>query len=174
MTRWPTRFAPGKPLPVQPWFENQFPGLAKLEGRGQSRPLTSSGANKANFTAGNVGSLFLNLDTYRRGLGLQAYDSDQAQVEFMRTYIGYSNYNAGILTISKRLSHGFTLERQLHLFEGAGRGLSNQNNAGFYSNSFNPSVQYGPSSYDRRTCSTPITSTKSPSEMARPSAPEKW
>ena len=107
-------------------------------------------ANKSSFTAGNVGSLFLNLDTYRRNLGLQAYDSDQAQVESMRTYIGYSNYNAGLLTLTKRLSHGFTVSGNYTYSKALDDGLSNQNNAGFYSNSFNPSVQYGPSSYDRR------------------------
>jgi hypothetical protein len=97
-----------------------------------------------------VGSLFLNLDTYRRGLGLQAYDSDQAQVEFLRTYIGYSNYNAGVITLTKRLSHGFTIIANYTFSKALDDGLSNQNNAGFFSNSFNPSVQYGPSGYDRR------------------------
>ncbi len=139
----------GQAAPVQPWFENQFPGLAASKGAASATAYIA-GANKANFTAGNVGSLFLNLDTYRRGLGLQAYDSDQAQVEFMRTYIGYANYNAGLLTISKRLSHGFTVSGNYTYSKALDDGLSNQNNAGFYSNSFNPSVQYGPSSYDRR------------------------
>ncbi len=108
----------GQAAPVEPWFENQFPGLAKLQGTASATAYITGG-NKSNFIQGSVGNLFLNLDTYRRRLGLQAYDSDQAQVEFMRTYIGYSNYNAGILTITKRLSHGFTIMRQLHLFQGA-------------------------------------------------------
>lgn len=139
----------GQTAPVQPWFENQFPGLAKAKGAASATAYIA-GANKSFFTAGNVGSLFLNLDTYRRGLGLQAYDSDQAQVEFMRTYIGYANYNAGIITMTKRMSHGFTISANYTLSKALDDGMSNQNNAGFFSNSYNTSVQYGPSSYDRR------------------------
>ncbi len=139
----------GQTAPIEPWFENQFPGLAALQ-KTASATAYITGGNKSNFIQGNVGSLFLNLDTYRRRLGLQAYDSDQAQVEFMRTYIGYSNYNAGILTITKRLSHGFTVMGNYTYAKALDDGLSNQNNAGFYSNSFNPSVDYGPSAYDRR------------------------
>jgi hypothetical protein len=138
----------GQAAPVEAWFENQFPGLAAKQGTASATAYIA-GANKSLFTAGNVGNLFLNLDGYRRTLGLQAYDSDQAQVEFMRTYIGYSNYNAGIITLTKRMSHGLTISGNYTYSNALDDGLSNQNNAGFYSNSFNPSVQYGPSSYDR-------------------------
>jgi hypothetical protein len=139
----------GQTAPVQPWFENQFPGLAAAQ-KATSATAYIVGQNKGNFVGGSVGSLFLNLDTYRGKLGLPLYDSDQAQVEFMRSYVGYANYNAGILTLSKRLSHGFTISGNYTYSKALDDGLSNQNNAGFYSNSFNPSVQYGPSSYDRR------------------------
>jgi hypothetical protein len=139
----------GQTAPVEPWFEDQFPGLAAAHGAASATAYIV-GANKSLFTAGNVGSLFLNLDSYRRQLGLQAYDSDQAQVEFMRTYIGYGNYNAGVITLTKRLSHGFTISANYTLSKALDDGMSNQNNAGFFSNSYNTSVQYGPSSYDRR------------------------
>lgn len=139
----------GQAAPVQPWFENQFPGLAAAKGTANATSYVVN-ANKSSFVSGNVGNLFLNLDGYRRSLGLQAYDSDQAQVEFIRTYIGYSNYNAGFVTLTKRLSHGLSLTANYTYSKALDDGLSNQNNAGFYSNSFNPSVQYGPSLYDRR------------------------
>lgn len=139
----------GQAAPTEPWFENQFPGLAKAQGTASATSYIVN-ANKSSFVSGNVGSLFLNLDTYRSNLGLQRYDSDQAQVEFIRTYVGYSNYNAGVITLSKRLTHGFTINGNFTFAKALDDGLSNQNNAGFYSNSFNPSVQYGPSSYDRR------------------------
>ena len=139
----------GQAAPTEPFFENQFPGLAAAK-HAATATAYITGANKSFFTAGSVGNLFLNLDTYRRSLGLQAYDSDQAQVEFMRTYIGYSNYNAGIITLSKRLSRGFTVSGNYTYSKALDDGISNQNNAGFFSNSYNTSVQYGPSSYDRR------------------------
>jgi hypothetical protein len=139
----------GQAAPVEPWFENQFPGLAKANNAATATAYIV-GKNSSFFTQGNVGSLFLNLDTYRRNLGLQAYDSDQAQVEFIRTYIGYANYHSALVTLTKRMSHGFTVSGNYTFSKALDDGLSNQNNAGFYSNSFNPSVQYGPSGYDRR------------------------
>jgi len=139
----------GQAAPTEPFFENQFPGLAASKGTATATAYIV-GANKANITGGSVGTLFANLDTYRRALGLQAYDSDQAGVEFIRTYIGYGNYNAGLITLRKRLSHGFSLSGNYTYAKASDDGLSNQNNAGFYSNSFNPGVQYGPSAYDRR------------------------
>lgn len=138
----------GQSAPTEPFFENQFPGLAAAQKTGSATAYIVS-KNSAFFTQGNVGNLFLNLDSYRRGLGLQAYNSDQAQVEFLRTYIGYSNYNAGIITLTKRMKHGLMLTGNYTYSKALDDGLSNQNNAGFFSNSFNPSVQYGPSSYDR-------------------------
>ncbi len=139
----------GQTAPNEPWFENQFPGLAALKGASSATQYIV-GANKGLFTAGSVGNLFLNLDSYRSQLHLPIYDNDEAQVEFMRSYIGYSNYNAGILTITKRMTHGFTISGNYTYAKALDDGLSNQNNAGFYSNSYNTSVQYGPSSYDRR------------------------
>ncbi len=139
----------GQAAPTEPFFENQFPGLAIAKGTATATAYIV-GANKANITGGSVGTLFANLDTYRRGLGLQAYDSDQAGVEFIRTYIGYGNYNAGLITLRKRMSHGFTISGNYTYAKALDDGISNQNNAGFFSNSFNPSVQYGPSAYDRR------------------------
>ncbi len=139
----------GQTAPTEPWFENQFPGLAALKGAATATAYIV-GANKGLFTAGSVGNLFLNMDGYRSQLHLPLYDSDAAQVEFMRSYIGYSNYNAGILTITKKLSHGFTISGNYTYAKALDDGLSNQNNAGFYANSYNTAVQYGPSSYDRR------------------------
>jgi hypothetical protein len=145
--------------PVQAWFENQFPGLvaanplklsaSQLGAIGSSTAYIAS-ANKANIVNGNVGNLFLNLDTYRRALGLQAYDSDQAQVEVLRTYIGQANYHAGVLSVTKRFTHGFMIMGNYTYSKALDYGLSNQNNAGVFSNSYDPAVQYGPSSYDRR------------------------
>ncbi|HEX4750746.1 MAG TPA: carboxypeptidase-like regulatory domain-containing protein [Bryobacteraceae bacterium] len=136
-------------VPVQPWFENQFPGLAAANKTSSATAYVVS-KNLSNFVNGAVGNMFLNLDTYRRSLGLQAYDSDQAQVEVLRGYVGQANYNAGVLTLTKRMSHGFMVTGNYTYSKALDDGLSNQNNAGVFSNSFDPNVQYGPSSYDRR------------------------
>jgi Carboxypeptidase regulatory-like domain len=141
----------GQAAPVEPFFENQFPGVASAFGSSAASSTAYIVAqNKSNLISGNVGQLFLNFDSYRSKLGMPLFDSDQAQVEFLRTYIGYSNYNAGIVTLTKRMTHGLQFTFNYTYAKALDDGLSNQNNAGFYSNSYDPSVQYGPSSYDRR------------------------
>jgi hypothetical protein len=131
-------------IPNQPFFENQFKGI------GPSATQYILGKQGPNFTSGNVATIFLNMGVYRRSLGLQPYNNDQSQVEFMRTYIGRTNYNAGLLTVSKRLSHGLQFDANYTFSKALDTGISNQNNAGFYQNSFHPDVQYGPSPFDRR------------------------
>ena len=139
----------GQPAPTEPWFENQLPGLAKLQGA-QTATAFVVGRNTSSFTQGNLGSLFINLANYRRSLNLIPFSNDQAQIEFMRTYIGQSNYSAGILTLTKNTSHGLTVRANYTYSKALDDYLSNQNNAGFYANSFHPGVDYGPSSYDRK------------------------
>ena len=138
----------GQTAAAQPWFENQFPGLAKLQNAATATAYIV-GRNTGSFTQGNLGTLFINMAGYRRSLGLLPFTNDQAQVEFMRTYLGQSNYSAGILTVTKRTSHGLTVSANYTYARALDDALSNQNNAGFYSNSFHPGVDYGPSSYDR-------------------------
>jgi hypothetical protein len=139
----------GQTAPTEPWFENQLPGLAQMQGTATATAYIVKN-NSSFFTQGNVGQLFLNLDNYRRTLGLQAYDSDQAQVMTIKAYNGQANYNAGVLSLTKRLSRGFTVSGNYTYSKALDDGVSNQNAAGGYSNSFNPNVGYGPSAYDRR------------------------
>jgi hypothetical protein len=130
-------------IPNQPFFENQFKGI------GPSATQYILARQGSNFTNGNVATIFLNMGTYRRSLGLQPFNNDQSQVEFMRTYIGRTNYNAALLTVSKRLSHGLQVNANYTFSKALDTGISNQNNAGFYQNSFYPDVQYGRSPFDR-------------------------
>jgi hypothetical protein len=143
----------GQAAPVEPWFENQFPGLAKLQGTASATAFIT-GRNSGSFTQGNLGSLFINLASYRRSLGLLPFSNDQAQVEFMRTYIGQSNYTAGILTVTKRMGHGLTVSGNYTYSHSLDDYLSNQNNAGFYANSFHPGVDYGPAAATTATTSS--------------------
>jgi len=54
------------------------------------------------------------------------------------------------VTITKQTKSGLTVRANYTLSNALDDYLSNQNNAGFYSNSFHPGVEYGPSSYDRK------------------------
>jgi len=140
---------PAANIGPQPFFENQFPGLAKLQNTANATSFIV-GRNGPSFTQGNVGSLFINLANYRRSIGLNPLSNDQAQIEFMRTYIGQSNYNGGFVSLQKRASRGLTLGVNFTYSHYLDDNLSNQNNAGNYGNSFHPGVDYGPSgAYDR-------------------------
>jgi hypothetical protein len=131
-------------IPDQPFFENQFKGI------GPSATQYILARQSANFTAGNVATLFLNMRAYRRLLNLQPYTNDQSQVEFMRTYIGRTNYNGALLTVAKRPTKGLLINANYTYSKALDNGVYNQNNAGFYQNSFYPDVEYGPSPFDRR------------------------
>ncbi len=143
-----TALRAGQPAPVQPWFENQFPGLAKAN-NASSATAYIVGLNSPNFKNGNLSQLFINMGNYRRSIGLLPYSNDEAQMEFLRTYVGTSNYNAATLTLNKRFSHGLTLSANYTYSLALDDGLANQNNAGFYTNSVHPGVAYGPSNFDR-------------------------
>jgi hypothetical protein len=130
-------------IPDQPFFENQLKGI------GASATQFVLARQASNFTNGNVSTIFLNLGTYRRSLGLQPFNNDQSQVEFMRTYIGRSNYNGALVSVARRLSRGLLINANYTFSKALDNSILNQNNAGFYQNSFYPGVEYGPSNFDR-------------------------
>lgn len=139
----------GQTPATQPWFENQLPGYGVKNGSATSTAYVVKQLG-SNFVTGNVSTIFQTLDGYRRILGLQTYNNDQAQLEFMRTYIGLSNYNGVLLTLNKRTSHGLTFTANYTYSKTLDNDQLNQNNAGYYQNSFFPGAEYGPSVYDRR------------------------
>jgi len=89
------------------------------------------------------------MGNYRRSLGLQPYNNDQSQVEFMRTYIGTTDYNGLLISASKRPTKGLTINANYTLSRATDNGLLNQNNAGFYHNSFFPGYERSASVFDR-------------------------
>ena len=139
----------GQTAPTEPFFENQFPGLAAQKA---PRPLRRTLSERTKPTSPEevwvlcsptwtiiaVGWASRPTTAIRQAWSLSALMSD------MRTT------TPAIVTLSKRMSHGFSFSANYTFAKAIDDGLSNQNNAGFYSNSFNPGVQYGPSSYDRR------------------------
>jgi hypothetical protein len=144
-------------LAAQPFFEDQLPfaaiqatGCAKnLLGAMNTTQLLASGA-QATFTSGLVSSLFSRMDGLRTCLGLPNYQNQQLFDLHMRTYIGKSNYNGLIATLRKRTSHGLTFDASYTFSKTLDQNISNQNQAGIYSNSYFPNVDYGPSLFDRR------------------------
>lgn len=139
----------------QPWFENQLPGFGALStakggcgGGSTTQCLVSQ--NKALFTGRFVSSLFQSMGFDRAALGLLPYNNLQVVLAlFVRTHSDISNYNAATFTLRKRPTHGlqfdlnYTFSKSLDQLGGV------QNNAGVYATSFNRSLQYGPSLFDR-------------------------
>ena len=146
----------GQPVTAQPFFENQLPGFANAQAASGATGCTTTntaclvaGGSTA-FTTGLVSSLFQTMDLYRLGQGLATYDNLQAALSELRTYIGTSTYNAFIVSLQKKTSAGLTFGANYTLSKSLDQGLINQDNAGFYLNSYNVDASYGPSVYDRR------------------------
>lgn len=140
---------PAAGIPAQPWFENQLKGIAALRGTATATAFVVN-QNASNFSNGNVSNIFLNLGVARRALGLLPYNNDQSQMEFMRTYIGETNYNGLLLSVTKRYSRGLLVNLNYTFSRALDTDLSNQNNASFYPNSFHPGTEYGYSNFDRK------------------------
>lgn len=143
---------------AQPFFENQLPGFAAAQAAGANGNPACAGvsntvclASTPNFFLnGLTQSLFQTMDLYRFGQGLQSYDNLQTVLSELRTYVGTSTYNALILSVQKKTSGGLTMAANYTLSKSLDQGLVNQDNAGYYLNSFNVNASYGPSIYDRR------------------------
>jgi hypothetical protein len=151
--------AAGQTPAAQSFFEDQLPfaGIASLTGPcgqklGAATNTTQFLANAAtsNFTTGLVSSLFSRMDGLRTCLGLPTFQNRQLVDLHMRTYIGKSNYNGLIATLRKRTSHGLTFDVTYTFSKTLDQNISNQNQAGVYSNSYFPNVDYGPSIFDRK------------------------
>ena len=151
-------------LTGQAFFENQIPfaGIVTLtspttpvackQTLGAATNTTQFLANTAQttFTNGLVSSLFSVMDGVRSCLGLPTFQNRQLVDLHMRTYIGKSNYNGLIATLRKRTSHGLTFNASYTYSKTLDQNISNQNQAGIYSNSYFPQVDYGPSLFDRK------------------------
>jgi carboxypeptidase family protein len=145
--------AAGQTPATQPFFENQLAGLIGSACAGTSTATTATqflaNAAASTFTGGLVSSLFSVMDGRRTCLGLPTFQNRQLFDLHMRTYIGKSNYNGLIATLRKRTSHGLTFDATYTFSKTLDQNISNQNQAGIYSNSYFPNVDYGPSLFDR-------------------------
>lgn len=145
--------ASGQAPTPQPFFENQLAGLIGSACAGASTATTATqflaNAAASTFTGGLVSSLFSVMDGRRACLGMPTFQNRQLFDLHMRTYIGKSNYNGLIATLRKRTSHGLTFAATYTFSRTLDQNISNQNQAGIYSNSYFPNVDYGPSIFDR-------------------------
>jgi len=102
------------------------------------------------FIAGNVSNIFDAMDGLRAKQALATFDNRQVLVLFMRSHFGYSNYNALVATLRKHTANGLSFDVNYTWSHGLDDGVSNQDSAGFFPNSYYPGLNYGASLFDRR------------------------
>jgi hypothetical protein len=128
----------------QPWFENLLHGA-------DTRSVAASLTN--NFVVGNLNNLFqFSLDT----LAAEPFNNEHVRDLWFVTSLGRSNYHAGIVTVTKRTSHGLHFDFSYTLSQSLDQVGIPQNLPQRLPNSFLPDTDYGPSVFDRRHLATAL------------------
>lgn len=124
---------------LQPFFENFLPGAGK-----GTRLLATN--QSSSFINGNVSDLALFIDKNA------PVPLNNPQVLDLSTRVanGWSNYNAGVVSISKRYSAGLSLQANYTFSHSLDTLSTIQNGLVEYSTSYAPGYDYGSSSFDRR------------------------
>lgn len=128
--------APANVTP-QPFFENFLPG------KGTKFLATNQSAS---FTNGALSDLALYID---RNAPARLNNPQVLDLDF-RVANGWSNYNAGIVTLRKRYAAGLTIQANYTFSHSLDTLSTIQNGTTEFSTSYNPSFDYGSSSFDRR------------------------
>jgi hypothetical protein len=143
-------------LAPQPWFEDQLPGLSTLTFKGACSGTTSNSTaclvsnNSGAFKTHNVSTIFQSMGLDRLAMGLTPYNSLQVALAlFVRTNNDFSNYHAATVSLTKRPSHGLSFDMNYTFSKSLDNLGAVQNSASTYQTSFNPTLQYGPSLFDR-------------------------
>jgi hypothetical protein len=129
--------------PVQPWFENQ------LRGGSLCVPNCTAGLatrNATAFTQGLLNNLWNVMEGQR---GANPLVNNQLQELWMRAAIGYSNYNAAFVSISRRFADGLGLNLNYTLSRALDIHGFNQEAESKMSNALTPRLDYAPAAFDR-------------------------
>lgn len=143
-------------LSPQPWFEDQLPGLSALTFKGACSGTVASSTqclvtnNSGAFNSHNVSTIFQSMGLDRLAMGLTPFNSLQVALAlFVRTNNDFSNYHAATVSLTKRPSHGLSFDMNYTFSKSLDNLGTVQNSASTYETSFNPTLEYGPSLFDR-------------------------
>ncbi len=143
----------GQAVTTQPWFENQLPGAGAANGFASTTAFLAA-QESSFFTNGLVSNLFDStsrsqpgLNVLRSRLGLPAYDETQINEPLEVVNLGWSNYNALLITLRHTGTNftydiNYTLSKSLDTDQGA------QNDSSNLGNPFYPAADYGLSKFD--------------------------
>jgi hypothetical protein len=136
-------------LPAQAWFENNVPSVfCVVSGNPTSCTHWLAATFGSTFVNGTLNSLFQQIDNRRLRAGLDPFNNWMAQTLFLRASTGDSNYNAGFVTVRRRVAKGlilaanYTYSRSLDQFGAV------QNAASVMPNNFDLDAEYGRSDFD--------------------------
>jgi len=137
-------------IQTQPWFEDLLPGYGASSCGGGTSTACLAAGNTSAFQNGNVTNLFISMDIFRKfALGAPTFNNLQVFDLFMRSHKDYSNYHALVLTLRNRPWHGVLYDMNYTFSKSLDTVGAVQNSASYYATSFNPSIEYGPSFFDR-------------------------
>jgi hypothetical protein len=147
-----TSIRTNNPIATQPWFENLLPGMGIGCGPGGTDTTSTAcfaAGNTAAFQNGNVTNMFISMDIFRLINGLPTFNNLQVFDLFMRSHKDYSNYHALIVTLRNRPWHGVLYDLNYTFSKSLDTVGAVQNSASYYGTSFDPSIEYGSSLFDR-------------------------
>lgn len=135
----------GTAVPTEPWFENLVPNTCK----GGTSTACLAATNGSAFANDNLSNLFLSMDFARAGAGLTPFDNLQVLELFTRTSRDKSNYNALAVTLRNNNWRGLFFDMNYTFSKSLDTIGAVQNAAEYYSSSYNPHLDYGPSFFNR-------------------------
>ena len=127
----------------QPFFENQLRGLAQCN---PNCTAWLASAQTVRFVQGQVNNLINAINAVRPG---GPFYSRQVQDLFVRGSGGRANYNAGFLSLTRRMSGGLTFTLNYTFSKTLDQYGLNQENIGVSSTPYDLDVDYGPAIFDR-------------------------
>ncbi|OLE83063.1 MAG: hypothetical protein AUG07_08980 [Acidobacteria bacterium 13_1_20CM_2_60_10] len=130
-------------------FAQAFDAVATALRSGGTPADQPSALNSSGFTNGNVTSLFLLIDAFRGALGLPTFNNQQVLELFMRTTGDISNYHAGFVALRNNNWRGLYFDLNYTYSKSLDQVGAVQNDARYYTSSFNRHLDYGPSFFDR-------------------------
>jgi len=133
---------PAAAVTPQPWFENQFRGNARC---GSSCTQWLAGARTAAFQQGQLNNLMNFLNAERPGGPI--YNRQVSDLWAIASG-GRSNYNAGFVSLTRRLTSGLTVTANYTLSKSLDQFGQNDYETGNVSNPYDLDADYGPSLWD--------------------------
>ncbi|HZS54779.1 MAG TPA: carboxypeptidase-like regulatory domain-containing protein [Bryobacteraceae bacterium] len=143
----------GQTVTVQPFFENQLPNAGKNAGFASTTAFLAS-RDATFFNNGQVSNMFDStssstpgLNLIRSQLGLQQYDETQINEPSYNTNLGWSNYNALVVTL-RHTGTNFTYDVNYTFSKSLDTNQGVQNDSTNLANPLYPAANYGPSRFD--------------------------